>query len=482
MATRSLSRKLGAMLRRLAGGRGGNVTVIFGLALIPVVALTGAAIDYGRANSALAQMQAALDATALMLSKEAPSLTAAQITQKANAYFMAQFTRSDALNKLLVVNYNGAASTMTLTGTATVNTTLARLVGQNVTTMPISTSTTVKWGLSRLRVSLVLDNTGSMADAGKITALKTATKNLLTTLKNAATIDGDVYVSIIPFNKDVNVGSSNYSASWIDWTAWDATNGTYVTTCTGGGGGGGGHGGGGGGDEEGGGDHGDGGGGGGSNCTTTWTPASHTTWNGCITDRGTSSAPGTASGYDQKVDAPVSGNAATLYPADQYGACPLPLKGLSYDWTTMSSLVDSMTPNGTTNQPIGLVWGWLSLVGGGPLTAPAMDAGYTYQQIVILLSDGLNTQDRWYGDGSSTSTQVDGRMYNPALTGTCQNMKNAGITLYTVQVDTGGDPTSTLLQNCASSPDKFFLLTTANQIVTTFQQIGTQLSQLRIAN
>ena len=45
-------------------------------------------------------------------------------------------------------------------------------------------------------------------------------------LKSAATTNGDVYVSIIPFSKDVNVGASNYNASWIDWTAWDAANGS----------------------------------------------------------------------------------------------------------------------------------------------------------------------------------------------------------------------------------------------------------------
>ena len=60
---------------------------------------------------------------------------------------------------------------------------------------------------TRLRVALVLDNTGSMADDGKMTALKTATKNLLTQLKSAAVNNGDVYVSIIPFSKDVNVGA-----------------------------------------------------------------------------------------------------------------------------------------------------------------------------------------------------------------------------------------------------------------------------------
>ena len=78
----------------------------------------------------------------------------------------------------------------------------------------------------------------------------------------------------------------------------------------------------------------------------------------------------------------------------------------------MNTQVSNMVANGSTNQPIGLVWGWQSLVGGGPFTVPEMDANYQYSQIIILLTDGLNTQDRWYGNGSSTSTDVDDRMYD----------------------------------------------------------------------
>src|SRR5712692_2644842 len=101
-----------------------------------------------------------------------------------------------------------------------------------------------------------------------------------------------------------------------------------------------------------------------------------------------------------------------------------------------------------------------------------MDPYYKYSQVIILLTDGLNTQDRWYTSQSS----IDARQ-----TMTCANIKAAGIVLYTVQVNTDGDPTSTLLQNCASDSSKFFLLTSATQIVGTFQQIGTNLSMLRIA-
>ena len=146
--------------------------------------------------------------------------------------------------------------------------------------------------------------------------------------------------------------------------------------------------------------------------------------------------------------------------------------GLSYDWDAMNTLVTNMQPAGNTNQAIGLQLGWMSLVGGGPFSAPMKDPNYTYQQVIILLTDGLNTQDRWYGMTRHRSTTAS-RM-------TCNNIKAAGVILYTIQVNTGGDPTSTLLQNCASSSDKFFLLTSADQIVTTFNAIGTNLSKLRV--
>jgi hypothetical protein len=114
----------------------------------------------------------------------------------------------------------------------------------------------------------------------------------------------------------------------------------------------------------------------------------------------------------------------------------------------------------------------MSLAGGGPFSVPAEDANYTYSRVIILLTDGLNTQDRWY----SNASQVDARQ---ALT--CANVKAAGITLYAIQVNTDGEATSSLLQNCATDSSKFFLLTSASQIVATFAQIGTSLSKLRIA-
>jgi Flp pilus assembly protein TadG len=478
-----MSRTRKSLLARFAFGSGGNVAPIFALSMIPMIGCIGAAIDYSSANSVKSSMQAALDATALQLSQTAATMTTPQLQTAAVNGFNALFTRSDAKDVKISATYtkttgsgssdgssgsgsgssggsaSTAGSTLTLSGSATVPTRFMRIVGLPQT--QVATSTTVNWGTGRLRVALVLDNTGSMSDAGKISALKTATKGLLSQLQDTATVPEDVYVSIVPFSRDVNVGAANYSASWVDWTEWESNNGRNVgtTTC----------------DNRG---HGRG-----NDCTTTyaWVPDDHSTWNGCVGDRGTSSGP-SSQNYDQKADVPVQGKPESLFPADQYDSCPLQMMGLNNNWSGMNSLVDQMYPAGTTNQPIGLVWGWQSLIGGGPLTVPVLDPKYQYQQVIILLSDGLNTQNRWNGNGSSVAPQVDARMFKQSDgAGTCQNIKNAGITIYTVHVNTDGDPLSKLLQNCASDPDKFIMLTSANQMVSTFQQIGTKLAKLRIA-
>ncbi len=602
--------KIRSSLRAFRIARGGNVAITFAIATLPIVTFVGFAVDYSHANSVKVALQSALDSTALMLSKEAATDTSAQLQANAVKYFNALFTRPEAQNITVAANYTTSGGTaLVVTASANVPTFFLGLIpGQNFQTLSVDGSSTAKWGSNLLRVALVLDNTGSMADSGKMTALKSATQSLLTQLQSAATNNGDVYVSIIPFVKDVNLGASNYNSNYIYWgtaaqdptlsdnNSWDANNGTcsignYSTrsncvshsscsisgdttqnsctsdgtcsisgntsqnsctsagvcsisgsahntqsscttgtcsisgfstqsTCTGAGtcsisghstq----------------------------SSCTSagvcsksqyttssqcsqhsgtwtagrwtagvwtaggtwtvgawtpgvwtqaTWTPNNHSTWTGCVMDRGNSTAPDTVGNYDTNAAAPSATPLVTssLYPAEQFSACPQAVMGLSYSWSSMSSLVNNMSPNGSTNQNIGLQLGWMSLVGGGPFTVPAMQSGYTYSQVIILLTDGLNTQDRWYGDGSTLGSSDDAKI-DAREQLTCNNFKaatgtNVTNTIYTIQVNTDGSPTSTLLQNCASTSDKFYLLTSASQIISAFTAIGTNLTQLRVA-
>jgi Flp pilus assembly protein TadG len=402
----------------------GGVAPMLALSAIPLMGAVGVAVDYTRANATKTAFQAALDSTALMLSKTA-----------ATKYFNALFVHPEAQNVTITADYGSTnGSKVTLNGSATLNTNFLGVLG--FSQLNITASSTSTWGNTRLRVALVLDNTGSMSSSNKMTALKSASQNLLTQLKSAAVTADDVYVSIVPFSKDVNVGTSNYNQSWLRWDLWDAVNGScsnsnYSTQ---------------------------------SSCTShgkTWTHAAHSTWNGCLTDRDQN--------FDTTNDAPLAGS--SLYPAEEYSSCPVAVMGLSNDWTALSAKISAMQPNGNTNQAIGLQMGWQTLTA-APFTVPAMDPNYKYQQTIILLSDGLNTEDRWY----TTASSIDTRQQK-----TCDNLKAAGVIVYTVQVNTGGDPTSTLLKNCASDESKFFLLTSAAEIVTTFGQIGTALSNLRLA-
>jgi hypothetical protein len=136
-----------------------------------------------------------------------------------------------------------------------------------------------------------------------------------------------------------------------------------------------------------------------------------------------------------------------------------------------------MSAGGSTNQPIGLAWGWLAFADGNPLNAGTLPADTT--QVIILLSDGLNTQDRWYGDGSNQSSSVDDRM-----TAVCSAVRNATpqIQVYTVFVDLGGtNGNSSVLLNCATDSSKYYDLTTSGSIITTFNQIGQTLANLHLA-
>jgi hypothetical protein len=47
----------------------------------------------------------------------------------------------------------------------------------------------------------------------------------------------------------------------------------------------------------------------------------------------------------------------------------------------------------------------MSLVGGGPFTVPPMDPDFKYQQVIILMTDGLNTQNRWYNNATDIDTR-----------------------------------------------------------------------------
>src|SRR6476619_6618899 len=81
--------------RNFRTANGGNVVLTFTLSTIPIIGFVGSAIDYSRANSARSAMQSAVDATALMLSKNIATMTSSQLATQATDYFKALFNRAE---------------------------------------------------------------------------------------------------------------------------------------------------------------------------------------------------------------------------------------------------------------------------------------------------------------------------------------------------------------------------------------------------
>jgi Flp pilus assembly protein TadG len=421
---------------RILQDRKGGVAPLLALAIIPIVGAVGAAVDYSRANLVRTAMQNALDSSALMLSKDAQTLSSGQLDQKASSYFNAMFHRPEASNVQVTQQLSTPVQgtfNLKITGTATVSTMFWRVLGQDQ--INVTATGEVTWGIKKLNLALALDNTGSMSSSNKMTELKTAAHSLLTTLKGAEKVPGDIKVSIVPFAVDVNVGTANVNADWIDWTDWEANNGTcskssYSSSQ--------------------------------SNCTShsgVWTPKNHNQWNGCVMDR------------DQNNDvlntATTSGSPATKYRANQATACPASMMTLSYDWTALNSKIDAMTPTGNTNVTIGLQMAWQTLSPVAPFSAPA--PAPDLDKVLIVLTDGTNTQNRW----TSSSTAIDARTQKA-----CDNAKADNIRIYTIRVIDGN---ATLLKGCASKPDMYYEVQQAAQLNSVFGSIAQNLANLRIA-
>lgn len=412
----------------------GGAAPFLALSLIPLMGFTGAAIDYARANATKVAMQAALDSTGLILSKNAQTMTGDNLAASATSIFNAQFNRPEAQNVTVTHSFSApqqGSFSLKLTSTATVPTRFATLIGTSELT--VSANAEIIWGIKKLNLALALDNTGSMASSGKMAALKTAAHNLLNTLQAAAKQPDDIKVSIIPFATDVNVGTNYKDEAWIDWEQWENVNGvcsntTYKskTSCE-------------------------------SN-NKTWTVNSRDTWNGCVWDRDQN--------YDVQNSAPGAGQ-ATKFRAHQASNCPTAMVPLSSDWSALHTKVDAMQPSGNTNVTIGMAWAWQTLSPVAPMSAPS--AAIDLDKVIVLLTDGQNTQNRF----TNSTSSIDSRTEK-----VCTNAKADNIKVYTVRVIDGN---ATLLRNCATKPEWFYDVDEAAQLNSVFSSIAQNLANLRIA-
>lgn len=101
------------------------------LAALPLLAAVGTAVDFSRGSSGKASMQAALDAAAILMVKDASNTDQNQLNAKIATYFNANFQNADVENVQTQVSTSSTSSgyNATLSATGTVRTKLVGVLG-----------------------------------------------------------------------------------------------------------------------------------------------------------------------------------------------------------------------------------------------------------------------------------------------------------------------------------------------------------------
>jgi Flp pilus assembly protein TadG len=399
-------------LASLCRDAGGNVAIMFSFAFIPAVLAGGAALDYSAASSMRVEMQTGVDSAALAVARDGATMSDAEIVVHGRRFFDANFTPmpGTTVSSFSVVRQN---KTITVTAAGYVKTTMLSAV--SVDKISVNANGRAMWGSSKIELAMALDNTGSMGSSGKMTALKQAANNLLDILKKNAVEEDSFKVSIVPFTTQVKVGSASKNASWLYYPTSGVNSSLIVDKSD---------------------------------------------WKGCVIDR--------SKDYDADASPAVAGNDNTLYPAVKCTESLTKLRPLTNDWDKLHATVNDMESDGNTNVTIGLAWALTQLTPEAPLSQAKPFETESLTKIIILLTDGENTQNRF----TTNSAQIDERTELA-----CDNVKAKKIRLYTIRVIDGN---ADLLRNCATKTSMYYDVQTASQLNPVFEAIGNEIASIRL--
>jgi Flp pilus assembly protein TadG len=550
------------MLRRARGDERGAIAVQFALLLIPIAIITFGLIDISRVSVQKRQMQDALDAATLMAARSSATTNDGLNTVGYAALQTELSGTGVALGPNNASFVLGAQNTVV--GTIT-NVRIMPIISNLWSTGDslVSASSTVSRSVNKLEVALVLDNTGSMgsrlgtSSQTKIAALTTASQSLVTTLSAAAARASEtdaVKISVVPFSMTVNVGStyqgqtswlvgkmpvgygsgtdvfatsqdrftllSNLGLTWsgcvesrpapydvtdaspsssiansmfIPFFAPDEPDDNVVNTTT-------------------------------SSSSSKYRDVksvSNTSYpinNNWLPDQtaptGTlSTAWATRAQYVAKYN---SSYKSSVYSGAKTGTSYGPNAGCGLtsllrltnvrttsETSKVTTKLGQMVASGNTNVAMGLMWGWHTLTPNAPFNDGAVYSTKNLTKVIVLLTDGDNTNDEvnnpfrsiytgygYIGQGrlkdkngnalTTTSTATDRlNAIDSREALVCANAKAAGVMIYSIGV--GVSPHSKdILKACASKEDMYYDVTDAAQLTSVFNTIAGSIQNLHI--
>ena len=422
-AARYLHRKIS----ELWSCRSGNIAMMFGLALIPLLVTIGIAVDYARSTNIKNQLQLALDAASLAVAaRDFETLKEAEDYGK--LVFDANFDANESGISVTPNFRAGQDGKFEADVSVVVPTTFMRVVG--IDTVSVASSTEVIMPTFRKgEVVLVLDYSGSMNSRGKYQTMRDASIDLVNKI---AERDDEKLVAfgLVPFSHHV------YTDLASDYIIGEE-------------------------------------------------PGGH--WSGCTQDRKypantTSETPSPAKpitlwGHPQ---APAHAN----YGCDGYNgngngylAKNLTVQPLTDDYQSVTNQLSLMTPYAWTHIALGFEFGWHVLSPNSPFTEGVAYDDETVLKSIVLLTDGEQTEPS-YGPGGNRSVGNG----EDNLKELCDAAKAQGILVLTVAFDLDDRATRRRLRNCASARRYFHVAEDNEDLSKAFQKITNQLIKaLRIS-
>ena len=400
----------------------GNVAVLFALSTLPMLLLSGAAVDYAGALNARSRLQSAVDSISLSLVREPRGTSLRTLQTIAERQFSAMYKPPAGTDATVSVTVAGQSVRVAIN--AAVPTSFMKLVQQNV--ISIGVSSTAVYARSKIQVAFVLDNTGSMGQMGKMPALRHAVSTFIDKLQAMNAAAGDIKASIVPFNTQVRIDTAHATSPWLRWGQTLENPNISPTTAA--------------------------------------APVV-ASWGGCVADRDQN--------YDISSEPPIGGSSNYVAARCQY--TPLArMSTLTSNLESIRTTVNSMSPAGATNTTIGFSMGLATLRADSPF-GDASSNDPEVQKFLIMLTDGNNTQNRWGGngmEGNSYTVDIDDRMRQ-----SCARARATNVQVFTIRVIAGNE---TLLRNCATNPSMYYSATSAADIAPAFAKILDEISRPRL--
>jgi hypothetical protein len=215
MKLRTLIRHLAGRLRTFRRSESGMTLPLLAVSMVALTSTVGLAIDTARMQLVQSKLQFSLDAAGLAAGSTAST---ANLNSEVTKYLDANFNGYlGATITNVGINPNATTTTINLNATATLPTTFMQILG--ISTITVNANSQISRQITGLEVTLIID----VSYGDDLTDFKAGLANFIETLFNsAAGVSGNLYVSVVPFNQTVNVGTNN--TSWLNPSSVTANN------------------------------------------------------------------------------------------------------------------------------------------------------------------------------------------------------------------------------------------------------------------